>query len=233
MPRRAATALLALALSLAPGCVVRVYQPLAGLQRPTVTDPKVQNFRQTRLDVHCVPGGILSVGQASALCQKVRVLFENQGAYVRTYVSSGRTDEDGVDAAPAEASGPMTELSLELRARSVHASNHPLSWLFCFASFTVLPGTSEVTFAHDLTIRDGTGFLLVTDSLEARLVTRFGFGPWLGNATFDLWRDEADDVLGEGFAVDLSTDLYAQLTQRVFDAKLHAEVLQRIAGPAD
>jgi len=228
--RRAVPIALALLLPVVSGCMVRVYQPLSGLHRPVVTDPRMPNFRDTRIDVHCVPGDLLNNQQASALCQKVRVLFENQGAQVRTYLSAGRTDEDSVEAIGTEGAvgaAPRTELSVELRARKVHASNHPLSWAFCIASFTVLPGVTESTFAQDLVVRDGSGFLLVSDSLEGRIVTRFGFGPWLGNAIFDLWRDEPDDVLGEAMSQDLSSDLYRQLTQIVFNAKMHARVLEQ------
>jgi hypothetical protein len=230
----AALAILALTLSAAPGCVVRLYQPLSGLHRPVVTDPRVPNFGDTRLDVHCVPGDLLNEQQAGALCQKVRALFENQGAEVRTFLSAGRAEGDDLLAEgqeePAAEAGPRTELSLELRARKVHASNHPLSWALCVASFTLLPGTFESTFAQDVVVRDGSGFLLLNDTLEGRLVTRFGFGVWATNAIFDLWRPEEDEVLGDASNRELSADLYRQLTQLVFNAKMHAEVLEQ--GPA-
>lgn len=227
-------AILALLLSVAAsGCVVRVYQPLSGFHRPIVADPRLPNFQDTQLDVHCVPGGILNEQEAGVLCQKVRALFENQGARVRTHLSAGMSEDDEVDEVPSEAtaaSEPRTELSLELRARRVHASQHPISWVLCWGSLSLLPGVVEATFAQDIVIRDGEGFLLLSDSLEGRLVTRFGSGAWLGNAIADLWRDDEEKVLGEAANRDLSRDLYGQLTQLVFNAKMHAEVLQQGAA---
>lgn len=220
-------------LLVAQGCVVRVYQPMSGLHRAVVVDPQLPNFADTRLDVHCVPGGLLNEAQASALCQKVGALFENQGAQVRTHISAGRDEdeafEEAGDEVPVEgevAMAPRTELTLELRAREVHESKHPLSWVLCIGSFTVLPGVLESTFAQDLVVRDANGFLLVSDSLEGRLVHRFGAGPWLGNAIFDLWRDDADKITGPRAEKELSADLYRQLSQIVFNAKIQAQVLQ-------
>jgi hypothetical protein len=215
---------------------------MSGLHRPVVVDPRLPNFPDTRMDVHCVPGDFLSNEETGALCQKVGALFEMQGALVTTHLSAGRSEDDVVDEAPTEAAdgeegppvddaAPRTELTLELRSRRLHVSRHPLSWALCVASFTLLSGVTEYTFAQSVVIRDGSGFLLLSDSLEGRIVRRFGFGSWAGNAVFDLWREDADKLTGDVADRNLSADLYQQLSQLVFNAKMHAEVLQQ-ASPA-
>jgi hypothetical protein len=206
---------------------------MSGLHRPVVVDPTLPNFDDVQLDVHCIPAGLLSGQEASALCAKVGTLFENQGARVRTHVSEGREDDEGFEI-DEEGEGtasdvPRTALSVVLRAREVHSSNDPLSWAFCFASFTLVPAITESTFAQEITIRDGSGSLLLSDTLEGRLVRRFGFGPWAGNAIADLLRAEDDKLSGERASRALSDDLYTQLSQLVFNAKLHAQVLQEAA----
>lgn len=210
--------------------MVVVYQPLSGLHRPVAIDPQLPNFTDTRLDVRCARGALLNDAQAGVLCDRVEALFTNQGAEVHTYVGDGPLDGDApftdtVDgAAPAE---PRTRLLVELSARETDASIHPFSWVLYAATFTVIPGVIESSFAQEIVIRDDTGFLLVSDTLEGRIVTRYGIGPWFGNKVLDLTR-EKDDKLGEDAASqDLSADLYQQLSQDVFNAKMRARVLRQ------
>jgi hypothetical protein len=222
----------------APGCVVQVYEPLSGLHRPTVIDARQPNFTDTRLMVHCLHGGLLSDAEAGSLCDKVRTLFVNQGAEVRTFVGAG--DAEGEGSPPPDApeaateADPRLELTLDLRARKTDQSNHPLSWAIFIASFTVLPAVQEWSFAQEVVIRDETGFLLTSDTLEGRWVWRYGFGAWLGNALLDLSRKKVDRLGSDAAAHELSDDLYNQLTQDVFDAKMHASVLRQSnpVGPA-
>ncbi|MEZ4316657.1 MAG: hypothetical protein R3F61_04115 [Myxococcota bacterium] len=222
--RRAALALLVLGLA-GSGCV-RVYQPMSGLHRPKVIDVRAANFQDLHLTIRCVPGGLLSRHEASMLCQKVTTLFQNQGALVHTIDNSGQVDADETPEEDPEAP-PRTDLSLELRARKVHESHHPLSWIASAVTFTVLPGLSETTFAQDVEIRDGTGFLLVSDSMEGRIVRKVGAGPWFGNKILDLVARDKDEKLGIGSAYrELSRDLYQQLSQHTFNAKMQWEVLQ-------
>lgn len=222
------------------GCV-RFYQPMSGLHRPVVVDPRLPNFQDLRLTVRCVPEDLLNAQEANALCSRVEALFENQGAEVITTTSAHGAPDDELAAAPptadaAEApadgaTGPVparTELTLELRARRLHQSHHPVSWVACIASFTVLAGITEHTFAQDVVIRDATGFPLVTESLEGRIVEQFGLGPWAGNVLLDLVaRDEADDLAGDAFDRVVSADVYRQLSQMMFNAKMQWEVLQQ------
>lgn len=213
-----------LAAWLASGCVVRVYQPLSNLHRPSVIDPSLPNFEGVRLDVICLPGGLLSGQEAGALCQKVGLLFENQGAVVNATTSPGGDDDDDDD--PAAAVEPATQLTLELRSRLVNRAYHPASWLLSAATFTVLPALSETTFAQDVVVRDETGFLLASETLEGRIVERFGAGPWLGNKLLDLARPRQERLTAQVMKVDVSNDLYRQLSQTLFNAKMQWEVLQ-------
>ena len=199
---------------------------MTGLHEPVVIDTRVENFSDLHLTVHCVPGGLLSRQEASALCQKVGVLFENQGAAARTIDTVGRVDEL-LDAGVGEVdvSEVRTDLTLELRAREVHRARHPLSWAFAFATFTLVPIVREQSFAQDVVIRDGGGFLLASDTLEGRIVTRTGAGPWAGNVVADLFRDEDQKLLGNAAERDLSSDLYRQLSQLMFNAKMQWQVM--------
>jgi hypothetical protein len=210
---------------------VRVYQPLSGLHRPVVVDPQLPNFQDVRLTMRCFPGDLLNAQEASALCQKVGTLFENQGALVldgdeeeeeESEESEGEETEEGEEA-PAPV--PTTELTMELRARKVHEANNLLSWAVCLASFTVVPGVSEATFAQDVVIRDATGSLLLSESLEGRLVLRFGAGTWLGNKLMDLTvRAPEDELTGNAVNQDLSDDMYRQMSQLLFNAKMQSQV---------
>jgi len=219
---------LALVLACGSGCIVRVYQPMSGLHDPIVVDPRAPNFKDVRLTVHCVPGDYLTRSETSALCRKVGTLFENQGAVVRTVDSVGRADDELQDG-EKRAIEPTTDLTLELRSRKVHKSNHPLSWALTIASFTALPGVSEYTFAQDVSIRDESGFLLVSDSLKGRVIRRFGFGPWLGNALADIAKEKGERITGGASDRDLSEDMYGQLSQMTFNAKMQWEVLRESA----
>ena len=220
------------------GCgraLVVVYQPLSGLHRPVAIDPQLPNFTDTRLDVRCIRGTLLNDSQAGVLCDRVETLFTNQGAEVHTYVGEGPLDGDGPvadaleigageGAAPVE---PRTRLLVELRARETAASIHPFSWVLYAASFTVIPGVIESSFSQEILIRDDSGFLLVSDTLEGRIVTRYGLGPWLGNQLLNLTREKADKLTEDTARKDLSADLYRQLSQDVFNAKMRARVLRQ------
>lgn len=212
------------------GCV-HVYEPMSGLHRPVVIDTHAANFTDLRLDVVCPAGGAVNSAEAQLLCDRVGKLFETQGATVTTAASrgAGATGED--DAVP-EAAVPATDLVMELRSRELHTSNDPLSWILCMATATLVPAVTESTFAQDIVIRDSTGFLIASDSLQGRIVRTFGLGTWAGNALLDVvWRKKADELTEKAMTADLSADLYTQLSQILFNAKMRWRVLQE-ATPA-
>lgn len=221
--------LLALALG-ASGCT-HVYQPLSGLHRPIVIDPDVANFQDLRLTVYCPPGDLLGPAEAASLCRMVGLLFENQGAQVTTSTRDRRlVDEEAQALGEGEAAAPRADLVLELRARQLSHRNDPLRWILCYGTLSLVPAVTETTFAQDVTIRDGSGFLLLSDTLKGRIVRRFGVGTWAGNKLLDLvWRDPEDEIVGSDKAGrDLSADLYGQLSQLMFNAEMRWKVLQQV-----
>lgn len=216
--------------------MVQVYQPLSGLHRPVVVDPQLPNLRDLNLAVYCVPGDYLSAEETRMLCRRVGALFENQGALVSTYTQDRRAPHEELETPTADGPArPRTDLTLELRSRETHSNRNPLSSFLCWSTLTMVPAVTETSFAQDIVIRDGTGFLLVSDTLQGRLVRYFGLGTWMVNKAMDLaWRDEADRLSGDAANQDLSDDLYRQLSQLVFNAKMQWEVLQEapLALPA-
>ena len=210
------------------GCVP-IYQPLRGLNTPVVIDTQVQNLAGVRLTVRCVPGGMLTPLTAQELCQKVGVVFENQGAMVTTVATPGGLDgglEDRPETTPAAM--PETDLDLEIRTRVIHQAHNPMLWVLCVLTLTIVPSSTEYTFEHDVVIRDGTGFLLAEETLQGRMVQQFGIAAWTGNALFNwVWRLPEDDITYETMRHDLSTDLYRQLSQAVFNAKMQWLVLRQ------
>ncbi|MEQ1503983.1 MAG: hypothetical protein ABMB14_17205 [Myxococcota bacterium] len=141
----------------------------------------------------------------------------------------GSAPRTGQADGPGAVAAPGSRLAVELRARQVHKANNLLSWAICIASFTLVPAVTETTFAQDVVVRDADGFLLVSDSLEGRLINRFGAGPWIGNALMNVGiRDPEDRLTADTVRRDLSTDLYRQLSQLVFNAEMQGQVLRQI-----
>lgn len=214
---------------LCAGCV-QAYQPLSGLHRPVVVDPRAPNLADVNLRVVCPPGDLVSAAEARHLCDRVGKLFEIQGARVTTATDRPLRDPElGDDGAEVTAGTPTptTDLVLELRAVETHTANNALSWMLCLATGTLVPAVTESTFAQDVVVRDGTGFLLVRDRLEGRLVRTFGIGAWAGNKIADLaWRKKEDELTAKAVQADLSADLYGQLSQLVFNARMRWQVLR-------
>jgi hypothetical protein len=176
-----------------------------------------------------VPGGLHTPGDARTICDRVGTLFEIQGARVTTIDTPGRVEDplDAMDAAPPPADGKRPlELTLEVRGRQIHQAFYPLSWALCYVTFTMLPAVSEGTFAQDIVVRDGSGFLLASESIQGRHVHRFGAGTWVGNTLLDLARKKEDRVMGKAFERDLSNHVYGQMSQILFNARIQAEVLR-------
>ena len=186
------------------------------------------NFTDTEILVHCVPGDYLGKGASRELCQKVAVLFENQGAKVQALASTGVNPDDLEDVSQNEGDPTPrdTKLVVELRARRIHESYHPWSWLACFASFTIVPGMNEFTFAQDVVIKDSDGVLLARDSMKGRIVKRFGGAHWAINMLTNLaTRKKKDRHSGHALGRDLSHDLYGQLSQLAYNARVQSQVL--------
>ncbi len=220
------------------GCV-KVYQPVSGLHRPVVVDPQLANFQDVRLTVYCPPGELVDPEEARALCRKVGTLFENQGARVSSYTTDRRLGDDPLGGDPTAGGGDEpgepapTDLIMELRGRQVHQATNQLSWLLFIGTFTLVPAVSEFTFAQDVVIRDESGFLLLSDTLQGRIIRYSGAGTYFSNKLLDwFWREEEDKLLVDDMPhSDLSADFYGQLSQLLFNAKLRWQVLEE-ANPA-
>lgn len=209
-------------LLLTTGCV-HVYQPVAGLNAPVVVDTGAQNFTELNLEVVCNQGELLNRQEARVLCQNTATLFRNQGAQVTTRLGRERayTQEEQGEPRPID-------LTVELTSREVHTFKDPVMWTLCVLSASVVPAVSESSFALDVVVRDGTGFLLASDSLEGRIIQRTGVGVWALNKALDVGREEKDQLSEDVAKQDLSNDLYGQLSQMVFNAQLQWEVLQEV-----
>jgi len=218
----------ALGCLLALSACVRSYQPLTGLHDPVVVDPTMRNFPDMRLHVYCVPGKGLKPAQASILCQRMAVLFENQGASVQTFIEDPALGGADAGLAPGtDETARAADLVLELEVEAVLKRSHPITYAMCWFSFSIVPMVRETTFTQRVVVRDASGFLLASDRYRGRLVERFGAGVWTGNWILDKFTREPEDRLtGEAASNDLSADLYGQLTQLVFNARLRREALQ-------
>lgn len=183
-------------------------------------DPYAQNLVGVGLTVRCFSGELLSIQEAGALCSKVGALFELQGAEVSLVLGAQPPSE------PPSAE-LRTQLTVELRARELSASNDPLRWAACYASYSIIPAMTEQSFAQDVVVRDADGFLLAEASLQGRVVRYVGLGAWAGNTAMNyLVREEEDRILPETASEHLSEDLYRQLSQLVYNAKVQSELLR-------
>lgn len=208
----------------ASGCVT-VYQPLTGLQRPVVVDPSVGNFPGLRLLVRCPPSEHLEPLEADRLCRSVGTLFSNQGAQVELEVPRGRS-------ARSREGLPKPDLVMDLTTRLLHEENSALLWVASIATGTLVPAITDTSIAQDVTVRDGDGFLLAVDSLQARFVRYMGVAVWAVNGLLDLLvRSPADRVTGNAVQPQVSKDFYGQLSQLVLHAQLRSTVLGGMAAP--
>ena len=217
------------------GCI-HVYQPMTGFHGPVVVDPQAPNFEGMALTVFCDRGDLLTAAEAKSLCRHVGTLFEIQGAEVTTYTSGEQLNAFDVGepdpSEDEEGDAPVADLTLELRSRKLHVSNDAVSWALFLMSSTLVPAITESSFAVDVVIRDESGYVLVSDSLQGRLVRRLGLGAWGTNKVLDwFWREEEDRIASSDAAHrDLSADLYGQLSQLTFNAKMHWEMLSGVAA---
>lgn len=213
------------------GCV-HTYQPVAGLHGPVVVDTTVENFPALSLEVVCNPGEDLSRGEARTLCEHVGTLFENQGAQVTTRIGGESAIEEFEDApwedAEEEAQVPEVDLTLELTSKQVHQSHDVVTRVLFLLTASIVPAVTEYSFALDVVVKDGSGFLLASDTLEGRIIRRIGAGVWGVNKVMDRFAREPEDiVLDDSAYKDLSDDLYGQLSQMVFNAGMQWRVLQQ------
>jgi len=205
--------------ALLSGCVT-TYQPLVGLQRPVVLDPQTPNFEGMRMMIRCVPTETEPADEARQLCRRVRNLFANQGAEVDTEVpieGRGTSREEGKE----------PDLVVEIKSRIVHEDDSTLLWIASWMTFTLVPAVTEATFALEVSVRDSQGALLASDDLQARFIRYFGFGVWSVNGALNwIVRSDEEEISTDDAQRDFSRDLYGQLSQLAFHAKMRAVVLR-------
>ncbi|MEN0064891.1 MAG: hypothetical protein AAGA48_22290 [Myxococcota bacterium] len=214
-----------------------MYHPLTGLHDPIVVDPRYPNFEGLGVTVRCLPRDDLNdrakaSEEASTLCDRVSQLFETQGAVVTVSDVVDIDDFDEEEEEEEEEAPLDADLVMEIRSRLVHKRQPFFTIPFFLASFTVLPVVEERTFAIDVAVRDGNGFLLLQDSYQGRVVSRGGIGPWLFNKLGDLGRAKEDRLTVAASRRRFSEDLYRQLSQQLFDAMLRWRVVREGNRPA-
>lgn len=198
-----------IALGLLSGCVT-VYQPLQTLQRPVVVDTEQANFEGLRVQVRCPPGQFSKGGDAQRLCRKVQHAFTNQGALTEPGTAATKPD-----------------LIIDLESRLLNFETDRLMSVLCVLSLTLIPWVSDTSIASDVTIRDGDGFVLASDSLHARFVNYFGLAVWASNALIDLiFREPEERLTGNAPKEEISRDFYSQISQLALHARTRALVLR-------
>jgi hypothetical protein len=210
--RPLSVALLAAA-ALASGCVT-VYQPLRALQRPVVLSTDENNFEGLKVQVRCPPGAFVKGGEANKLCRKVERVLSNQGALVG---GSGGADPNA----------PKPDLIIDIESRLLSDDTDRLFSVLCILSGTLIPWVTDTSLAEDITIRDADGFVLASDSFQARFVTYIGLAVWAVNGLLDLLvRGEDEKLVGKAQNAVVSKDFYSQLSQLAFHARTRALVLR-------
>jgi hypothetical protein len=211
------------------GCVT-FYQPLAGLQEPVVIDPQEPNFTGLKVLVRCLPDEVIDAKGAELVCKRVKALLTIQGAVVETQVPRPGRELMG-KATPAD-------LVVDLRSRLLHQESSALQTILSVVTLTLLPIINEYSVAQEVKIRDPEGFLLASESLEARFEQEFGLGVFVVQSLIDLiFRSAAEKLTGDAPRRDFSRDLYGQLSQLVLDAQVRSRVLHQFdhagakAGP--
>ena len=220
--------LAAAAAALLPGCVT-VYQPLAGLQRPVVLSTEAGNFEGQRILVRCLPGDA-SVPRPDVehLCRNLRTVLSSQGAEAQVDVlhdGHSRSSRDEGEAPP--------DLIVEVSSRLLHQASAPILSLFSVLTATLVPMIEEFTFAQDVTVRDGEGTLLASDSLQGRFIQYIGVGVWAVNGVVDLAvRQPGEKINDEAIKQDFSRDLYGQISQLTLHAMMRERVLRGFPAAA-
>ncbi|MEL6543668.1 MAG: hypothetical protein AAFQ82_03520 [Myxococcota bacterium] len=191
------------------GCMT-VYQPLQGLQDPTLLDLGASNFEQTSLELRCPESDAVDREQARKLCTVMRQLFENQGAQVR----------DGEEIDVSDGEHPSSELVVELRSRMIDDRINLSSYLLSVITFSLVPAVSERSVAQTVTVLDSKGRQLARRTYEWRMNRYIGVGVWSVNWVLDSTaRAEEDELTGDVASERFSQDLYRQVSQLTFNAK--------------
>jgi hypothetical protein len=195
-------------------------------------DPAAKNLDGVRVLVRCIPSGDgADHGESEDLCNNMSALYGNQGAKVDVEIPDEESGIIGRGSEGAEAPTEKPDLIVEVKSRRVHSENSPFLWLLCYATATLVPAITEATFAQDVSIRDADGFLLVSDTLQARFIRYFGLAFWAVNGLIDLIvRPKGEGLIGNNHKYDFSRDFHGQMSQLAFHATMRAKVLKSFEG---
>jgi hypothetical protein len=192
------------------GCIsVYHYQPLGGMRRSYLVSYQEQNFKGLSLRLKCLKSATIDAFQAEELCEKMRVLFESQGALIKD-ASNKETEDD---------SQQKPDLSIVFSAKKIYDVENSWLWPVSFFTFTLIPVEQEFAVEQSMQIVDGSGQLLKTENFQARFVWVWGLGYWAINGLLN-WtvRSDFENVTEETVKRDFSQDFYSQVSQTLYNA---------------
>lgn len=204
------------------GCAVTLYQPMGALQRPTAVNVDDPNFQDTRVLVRCIPREGFAAADAEKACRQIARSLQQQGAETETIVP--RNLDEGL---PADAfDGRGAELTVELTARIEHANDWPLLSAASCVTCTAVPSVVEGTYVQDVTIRARNQTVLAEETFRARLLSYTSCLLWSVNGILDwAFRDDEDDLTSDGANKAYSRDLYRQIAQLTYNARVRSDLL--------
>jgi hypothetical protein len=204
------------------GCAVTLYQPMGTLQRPTAVNIDDPNFEDARVLVRCLPSDGFPAADAEKACRQIARSLQQQGAETETIVP--RNIDEGL---PADAfDGRGAELTVEVSSRTEHSQAWPLLTAASCLTCTMVPDVFESTFVQDVTIRARNQTVLAEETYRARLITYTGCVVWSVNGILDwAFRDDRNDLTSEGAHKAYSRDLYRQIAQLAYNARVRSDLL--------
>src|SRR5262249_25429186 len=133
----------------------------------------------------------------------------------------------GAALADATAGSARPDLVIDLRSRQTHVNSNGLLTFVSVITLTLVPMVTEQSFAIDVAVRDPSGFVLASDTYEGRMVEYVGVGLWLVRQAAEV----LDRTGARPFdaSKEMSNDLYAQLCQLGFHARVRRDVLRGFA----
>ena len=208
------------------GCIsVYHYQPLSGLHRSYALSYKETNFSGLVLRLTCIPGEFIDEAASGALCDKVRTVFEGQGARIL----DGEDAEPAAPAAPevAAASDPAVEpgntaydYDIAFEAKQTYLQRNTWMWPVRILLLTMFPVEQEYGFEQSVTITRFDGTPVGRQAFEARFIWYWGLGYWGLNKLFNVTvRPESEKVSDANMRRDFSRDFYSLVSQAVYNAR--------------
>jgi hypothetical protein len=180
-----------------------------------------------KITVNCLEGEILNASAATALCNKVSALLENQGAKVETNTVRTLGKKLTVQDNNGSNADKNSDLTVILSAQTLVINRNTWMWAISIPTFTLFPVAAEYVMQQQVEILDSTGFMITQDAFQARFIRYFGIGYWTTNKLLNLIaRDPEDEISDQKIRDSFSRDFYGNLSQTLFNAKMRLEVLR-------